>query len=307
MLDTVNLWLPQSQTSTAIMNRLDRVKENIKTDTGEVSFSGYLGNYQVSSFNHGISLKGSLAKYHLGDNFQTLSRQSVQEAIECLSDNLGLDVSEAEVKRVDLAENLIMKHQHHAYYDLLGNCPRYKRLEQPDSVYYRNGSKQSIFYNKIAEGKYRGLALPKVWDNKQVLRYEYRFMKKPHEQLDMPVLTAQSLYDEKVYMKMIDAWYKHYQSINKIRLQGFTKDIMNDPKLLERQLMLKGLEAYGGEQAFLKLIDRANNEGKFNNRMQAGRLRKKILTISHDKILTEESELITELDEKVKQVKQFYR
>ena len=307
MLDTVNLWLPQSQTSTAIINRLDRLKKTIKTDTGEVSFSGYLGNYQVSSFNRGISLKGSLAKYHLGDNFQTLSRQSVLEAIECLSDNLGLNVSEAEVKRVDLAENLIMNHQHQAYYDLLGECSRFKRLEQPKSIYYKNGSKQSIFYNKVAEGRYKGLSLPKVWDNKQVLRYEYRLMKKPHEQLDMPVLTAQSLYDENVYMKMINAWYKHYQSINKIRLQCFTKDIMNDCKLLGRQLMLKGLEAYGGEQELLKLIDRASHEGKFNNRTQAGRLKQKILTISNDDILTEESELMTELDEKVKQVKQFYR
>lgn len=307
MLDTVNLWLPQSQASTAIMNRLERAEEIISPITGEVKIRGYLGNYQVSSFSHGISLKGSLAKYHLGDNFQTLGRKSAQEAIERLSDNLGIDVKEAKVQRVDLAENLIMKHQHRAYYGLLGNCPRYKRLEQPDSIYYRQGNNQSIFYNKVAEGKHRGLALPKVWDNKQVLRYEYRFMKKPHEQLDMPVLTAQSLYDEKVYMKMFDAWYKHYQSINKIRLQGFTKDIMNDSKLLERQLMLKGLEAYGGERVFLKLIDRASNEGKFNNRMQAGRLRKKILTISNDDILTEESELMTELNEKVKQVKQFYR
>ncbi|MBL1320243.1 MAG: hypothetical protein COA63_004180 [Methylophaga sp.] len=275
MLDTVNLWLPQSQTSTAILNKLERVKESIKTSTGEVSFSGYLGNYQVSSFNHGISLKGSLAKYHLGDNFQTLSRQSAQEAIESLSDNLGIDTSKAEVKRVDIAENLIMKHQHQAYYDLLGECRRFKRLSQPKSIYYQNSSKQSIFYNKVAEGKHRGQELPKVWDNKQVLRYEYRFMKNPDDQLNMPVLTAQSLCDEIVYMKMIDVWYEHYQSINKIRLQGFTKDIMSDTKLLEKQLMLKGLEAYGGEQAFLELIDRANNEGKFDNRMQATRLRKK--------------------------------
>ncbi len=123
----------------------------------------------------------------------------------------------------------------------------------------------------------------------------------------MPVLTAQHLYDEKVYMKMIDVWYEHYQSINKIRLQGFTKDVMNSAKLLERQLILKGLEAIGGEQEFSKIIDRAKAEGKFNNRGQAKRLKDKIRAVSNDKDLTEESELITELNEKVKQAKQFYR
>jgi len=307
MLDTVNLWLPQSQASAGILNSLERAKENIKTSTGEVSFSGYLGNYQVSSFSQGISLKGSLAKYHLGDNFQTLGRKSAQEAIESLSDRLSIDISKAEVKRVDIAENLIMKHQHQAYYDLLGECGRFKRLSQPKSIYYQNGSKQSIFYNKVAEGKHRGLSLPKVWDKKQVLRYEFRLVKKPHEQLNMATFGAESLYDEKVYMKMIDAWYEHYQSIKKIRQQGFTGEVMNSAKLLERQLMLKGMEALGGEQAIFKMIDRAKAEGKFNNRVQAGRLKAKIQTITSDKDLTEESELITELDEKVKQAKQFYR
>ena len=132
-------------------------------------------------------------------------------------------------------------------------------------------------------------------------------MKKPHLQLDMQPLTVKNLYDEDVYIKMIDAWYSHYQSINKIRLQSFTKEIMNDTKLLERQLILKGLEAYGGEQEFLKLIERAKAEDKFTNRMQSSRLKLKIQSISQDKVLTEESELIIELDQKVKQAAQFYR
>ncbi len=195
MLDTVNLWLPQSQTSTAILNNLERVKEHTSTSTAEVSFSGYIDNYQVSIFNHGISLKGSLAKYHLGDNFHTLTRKATQEAIESLSDSLNLKLSEADVKRVDIAENFIMKHQHKAYYDLLGTCQHFKRLEQPKSIYYSNSNKQLIFYNKVAEGKHKGLNSPAVWDNKQVLRYEFRYLKKPHIYLDMPDITAQSLYE----------------------------------------------------------------------------------------------------------------
>ena len=160
MLDTVNLWLPQSHTSAIVCNNLERVKEHTDTRTAEVSFSGYMDNYQVSIFNHGISLKGSLAKYHLHDNFQTLSRKASQEAIENLSDKLSLNVSEAEVKRVDIAQNFIMQHEHKAYYDLLGTCQHFKRLEQPKSVYYNTSNKQLIFYNKIAEGRHKGLTPP---------------------------------------------------------------------------------------------------------------------------------------------------
>jgi|SaaInlStandDraft_6_1057023.scaffolds.fasta_scaffold46494_2 hypothetical protein len=307
MLDTVNLWLPQSHTSSAICNHLDRVKEHTDTSTAEVSFSGYMGNYQVSIFSNGVSLKGSLAKYHLQDNFHTLTRKASQEAIESLSDSIKIDLSRAEVKRVDIAQNFIMKHEHKAYYDLLGACQHFKRLEQPKSVYYNNTNKQLIFYNKVAEGKHKGLKLPSVWDNKQVLRYEFRYMRKPQNYLAMPSLKAESLYDEEVYMKLMQGWYYHYQQVNKIRLQRFAKQVMNDTKLFEKQLMLLGLQALGGEKEVLNMIDRGKSEGKFNNRMQASRLKGKIESISSDKVLTEDSELITELDTKVKQAVQFYR
>lgn len=308
MLDTVNLWLPQSQSSSAICNNLERVKEHTSTTTAEVSFSGYVDNYQVSVFDSGISLKGSLAKYYLQDNFHTLTKKATEQAIESLSDKLSLKISEFEVKRVDIAENFIMKHQHHnAYYDLLGTCQHLKRLEQPKSIYYSNTNKQLIFYNKVAEGRHRGLKLPKVWDNKQVLRYEFRFMKKPHLQLNMETLIAQDLYDEAVYMKMVDRWLYHYQQVNKIRKQSFAKEIMNKSILFEKQLILLGLQSLGGEQEVLDMIDRGKSEGKLSNRMQVSRLKTKIKKLGKDKVLTEDSELIVELDEKVKQAIQFYR
>jgi hypothetical protein len=159
----------------------------------------------------------------------------------------------------------------------------------------------------VAEGRHRGLKLPKVWDNKQVLRYEFRFMKKPHLQLDMQTLIAQDLYNADVYMKMVDGWFYHYQQVNKVRKQSFAKEIMNDSKLFEKQLMLLGLKSLGGEQEVLGMIDRGKSEGKFSNRMQASRLKSKIQRLSKDKVLTEDSELVIELDTKVKQAVQFYR
>ena len=307
MLDTVNLWLPKSQISSDTFNNLDRLKVLTSTTTREVSHYGYLKNYKVSIFNYGISLKGSLAKYHLQDNFQTLTRKGAKEAIESLSDHLHLKLCEAEVKRVDIADNFIMKHQHKAYYDLLGTCPKLKRLVQPKSVYYSNSNKQLIFYNKIAEGRYRGQVIPEVWDNKQVLRYELRLLRNSEVEVINSGFKAQNLYDEETYMKLIDIWFFNYQQVNKIRKQSFAKEIMNDSKLFEKQLMLLGLKSLGGEQEVLGMIDRGKSEGKFSNRMQASRLKSKIQGLSKDKVLTEDSELVIELDAKVKQAVQFYR
>ena len=307
MLDTVNLWLPQSQMSSDTINNLDRLKVQTSTTTEEFSYYGYLKNYKVSIFNYGISLTGSLAKYHLQDNFQTLTRKGAKEAIESLSDHLHLKLCEAKVTRVDIADNFIMKHQHKAYYDLLGTCPKLKRLVQPKSVYYSNSKKQLIFYNKIAEGRYRGQVIPEVWDNKQVLRYELRLLRNSEVELKTSGFKAQNLYDEETYMKLIDIWFFNYQQVNKIRKQSFAKEIMNDSKLFEKQLMLLGLKSLGGEQEVLGMIDRGKSEGKFSNRMQASRLKSKIQRLSKDKVLTEDSELVIELDTKVKQAIQFYR
>ncbi len=93
-------------------------------------------------------------------------------------------------------------------------------------------------------------------------------------------------------MKLINGWLQHYQQVNKIRLQSFAKEVMNDCKLFEKQLLLLGLQMAGGKQEVLSMLDRGKAEGKFNNRMQASRLKKKIEQISNDKILTEESELM---------------
>lgn len=306
MLDTVNLWLNQSNPELKICNQLDRMKEHI-SDTGEVSYSGCIDNYRVIINEYGILLQGSLAKYYLGDNFQTLTRKATQEALESLSDRLKVQLNSAEVKRLDIAQNFIMDHQHQAYYDSLGNCCHFKRLEQPKSIYYTNSTRQLIFYNKVAEGKHRRQQIPPVWHNKQVLRYELRFMKKPGYYLDESLLLADNLYSEGLYMKIVDHWYDYYFQINKIRHQAFAGEIMNDTKLFKKQLMFLGIKSLGGEQAIMDMIERSKAEGKFSNRMQATRLKQEINGIAQDDVLTVQSELIDELDQKVKQAVQFYR
>ncbi|MDZ7936354.1 MAG: phage/plasmid replication protein [Emticicia sp.] len=54
-------------------------------------------------------MKGSLSKWFLGDNIQTLTRGDMKRATEKLSDTLHLPMSKAKVGRIDLAKNLLMK------------------------------------------------------------------------------------------------------------------------------------------------------------------------------------------------------
>ncbi|MEG1800526.1 MAG: phage/plasmid replication protein, partial [Oscillospiraceae bacterium] len=95
---------------------------------GGTVISGDLNGYKISVSERGVNIKdGSLCKYHLGDNFQTLGRGDTERAIERLSDTLHLPVSEAKVTRLDVAQNFIMNHPPMVYMNHLGELKYSKR------------------------------------------------------------------------------------------------------------------------------------------------------------------------------------
>ena len=108
-----------------------------------------------------------------------------------------------------------------AYYGFLGECQYYNRLPQSKSLYYSNGLRQKVFYNKIAEGKAKGIILPDVWDGQNVLRYEMRFTSRLSKQFNQAEITASSLSDEKFYMAVFDKWLTEYEAINKLHSINF--------------------------------------------------------------------------------------
>ncbi len=174
MYDTINLWLPIEKAGSFDVSKtlqsLSGITKHIKED-GQVYASGYLNNYKVSISGQGVFLKGSLAKYFLPDNFHTLTRSDSVRAIEMMADELSLPMQKANLNRIDFAQNFLMDFEPEAYYNFLGDCQYYNRLPQSKSLYYSNGLRQKVFYNKIAEGKAKGLSLPDIWNDQNVLRY----------------------------------------------------------------------------------------------------------------------------------------
>ena len=76
MYDTINLWLSFENITnfnlSKTLEKLSGITEH--TRANETYISGYLKNYRVNISEQGVSLKGSLAKYFLSDNFKTLNR-----------------------------------------------------------------------------------------------------------------------------------------------------------------------------------------------------------------------------------------
>ena len=309
MYDTLNLWLPidvaGSINQSQILQTLSNVTTTNKSD-GQIYHTGHLKNYRVILSGQGVSLKGSLAKYFLPDNMHTLTRSDSARALEMLSDTLHLPVMLADVKRIDLAQNFLMKHEPEAYYPFLGDCQYYQRITQPKSLYYSNGLRQLVFYNKIAEARAKREILPDVWSGGNILRYESRYTKRLTKQLNRAEIKGHTLIDEKFYISLLDRWQSEYEAINKNKLINFNISEMSSPKDFWKQINLMAINMIGQDR-IMQEIENLRHQKAFEKPEYYSRLKKEIRELCNTPELTTSSPLIDELDKKIKAAKQNYR
>jgi hypothetical protein len=149
------MWLDREATSGgnpfAIAPYLDEVTERQNERQG-YTCTGRLRDYQVCITNSGVALLGSLAKYFLPSNVYTLTRATVQQAIEQMSDQLHTDVSAAKVLRADVSTVIPTMRPPADYYSCLGGKARFERVQAtPDTLYYSTHTRQLVFYDKTKE------------------------------------------------------------------------------------------------------------------------------------------------------------
>ena len=309
MYDTINLWLSIDKVGSFDVSKtlqsLSGITEHTRDD-GQVYVSGYLKNYRVNISGQGVSLKGSLAKYFLPDNFHTLTRADSARAFEMMADELYLPIQKAKVNRIDFAQNFLMIYEPEAYYPYLGDCQYYQRQPISNSLYYSNTLRQKLFYNKIAEGKKRRLALPEVWNSQNVLRYEMRFTSRLPNQFNQAEVTASSLSDEKFYMVVFDKWLTEYEAINKLNSINFNLSVMNSPKDFWKQMNLMAIIVIGQDK-IIEEVENLRHQKAFDKPEYYSRLKREIKELCKTPEMTESSDLIQELDQKIKAAKKYYR
>lgn len=302
MYDTLKLWLPaQSIVEYDYLNRvptlLNDFTQHIKA---EAEF--YTGNFQGLNLcisTNGISIKGSLAKFYLNDNIKTLTRQDTQRAIEMLSDNLELPINESIVNRIDIAQSLIVKNQPKLYYPLFGESSRFKRSFMAGSLYYSNGLRTKLFYNKIAEVKKHRSPIPEIWQNKNLLRYELRYTSRLPKQFNTFQVKAKNLFEEQFYIDVIDKWVNEYEAINKINEINLNYNKMNKPKDFFTQMALLKINEMGQNEA-LNLVEQLKANNCFEHKEYYSRLKADIKRLCKAYEPDQQNELITELNKKSK-------
>jgi hypothetical protein len=314
MFDSIKLYLPQERAGTTDMLAqtpvfLQNITEHTKA--GQIHYSGYLNNLSIYVSDRGVSVKGSLAKYHLDDNLKTLTRKDTEQAIDSLSDELHLPMQKADVSRIDFAQNFIMKYEPKTYYSYLGESQFFKRFTNPKSLYYKNGNRTKLFYDKQSEAKSKAVNIPELLKESNILRYEIRYKRRLGKQLNEPEITAKTLYKEQFYIKLIDRYILDYQSIHKNvkhdSLESvFNEAMMSTPKDVKDQLAIIGLMAIG-QNRFTELVEEWRAKDVLSKPEYYSRLKRDIRELSKEIEDSGSNPLIQELDSKVSALKRYYR
>ncbi len=221
MYDNLEMTLTKDQSGgTDFLKTIPQYLTNV-SNQGNNQFgsyvTGYLDSLKVSISDNRVKISdSSLCKYWLGDNFKTLTKGDTKRAIEKISNCLHLPFHLSNVTRIDLAKNLIMQFPEAIYYPYLGEAQYYKRLPQPNGLYYNNNLRQLVFYGKEYEQKVKRQPIPELYKNRNVLRYEVRFKKQLRQQFKKPEITAGLLTDEAFYNGLVNRWKNEYLAIQKI-------------------------------------------------------------------------------------------
>ena len=130
--------------------------------------TGKKKNLKVSVNQNSLRVMGSLSKYYYDDPSKTFNLADTRKAIEQLCDEFELDLSKAQLRRIDIADNFEMDYTPKAYYEHLGSLQYFDRKAIKSTLYYTNETRVLCFYNKIAELKYHKAPVPKCWAGENV-------------------------------------------------------------------------------------------------------------------------------------------
>lgn len=312
MFDTVNFRLLQDEAGQVeFLSETPQYLENVVEHTfahGETVITGNLSGLSVWLSRYQMKIKdGSLCKWYLGDNYQTLGRGDTQRAIEKLSDTLHLPISKATVIRMDLAQNFIVQHPPEVYFNHLGILRYATRLQEPNGIYYKQAGGRLAFYDKNKEQKQKRQTIPELYRGRNVLRYEQRYIRRIAAQLKSEV-TGAMLFDEAFYIGLLKRWKDTYKAIEKINDSDITLNfeaVKTKKQLYQRGVLLQIKEA-GGLIPMLEKIKEAQKRGELTKK-EAFDLRQAINEAAQMNGLTTPNEAIKELNKKVRDSVRFYR
>jgi hypothetical protein len=220
-------------------------------------------------------------------------------------------VQKAQITRLD-AQNFIVKQPVQVYYNHFGELKYGSRAPvtvngEIETLYYYQSKGLLIFYDKIKEQQAKKQPIPELYQNRNVLRYEQRYIGRLSKSFNVERVTAEMLYDEAFYIKVINLWKDSYFNIKKINDVTLNFEAMKGKTDLYNMGVLALVQMQGGELNFISQINEAQKSGQLSKK-QAFDMRRAVTAACKTKDgITAQNDAILELDKKVTEAVKYYR
>ncbi len=311
MIDTCNFWLDSTAMGTvnpfAVADYLTdtSVRESEKKGVG---ITGNLGNYIISINERGIFFSGSLAKFYLPSNVFTLTRATVKEALEKISDQLHVNVGAARLTRVDVSTVLPTKQPPANYYNYLGDKPHFARLQaSADTLYYNTKKRQLVFYDKTKEAKSKGAIIPPALSRCNLFRYEVRFVNRLRQQFNQDQPTTALLFEPNFYCWLIRQWKKEFDTIKKLKA-NFMIDNVKRPNEAINIFLGSLIQKNGGQNAINDFLSDLKAKKTFSRPADYTRVKNKLMQMQMTPTKEpQQNDLIIELETAIADVARYAR
>ena len=282
MIDTIHFRIEGRQNFK--MELLESGTEHIKRETGESYTKFKIKNLLISNYNNACTIKGSMARYYLGDNSKTLSLLTFREAVKQLEYDLGIDLMNAKVTRIDIAANFRLTHPIYQYLKYLkqNNYLKICDFNNGRGKLFKNKSRAKNFYDKS------------ITRDENKLRYEYQLKnsKTIRNKLNMPEVTVKNVCSQSTYIKLIELWRNEYYLILRKKKVNHNIEKIRTPTELKLYLAKIGLQYIN----FTEIVNNSNVELSVKQRYK---LKKTIKDLLADEIILKNYKLINELDFKI--------
>lgn len=310
MYDKVKLWIDRCDVGEQYPNitqYLDEAMEQTDLRTGETRTCGSLQGLKVGLYVGGLSIVGSLPKFMYGSNIYPLDRHTTAEAIIKIEDALHISLIDAKVTGFEFGYCFLMRHRVQEYLDRLGSMPRLQRYRfNPQTLYYKHRGQQQpktfCYYDKVADAKKKKMEIPQGLQGANLLRCELRMDGRLPYQLGVPEVTASTLSDRRFNKIVMNRFQNDYFSI--VKINRLKDNAMSEIKTVSDAFdcfMGKLMNQTGQSQEFIDdFLQELRNADVFKDRVSYTRLKKKIERAASKANLTITDELISELDDEIR-------
>lgn len=280
MIDSLNLFLAldfanNKEQFNHILSLFNQKPDKLTSRiTGEEFFSGNIKNFAIRINNNSLTINGSICKFYYGNNLRTLSYNDFVQAILGLDELFGVELERAVVRRVDLAENLLMKFKPESYYPILIKGGFLKRREDDNGLYFRNKNRTVLLYDKIVKERKGHVFMDANFVSKNVLRYEFRMNRNMEISKRLKVKKAKLLDIINNYSLLVDYWRKSFDLIPKdIELNIPEDSFFHTTSGFRDFLAVHGMKSLGGFGRVINMIQEAKARNVFKYPAQSSNLK----------------------------------